>query len=334
MNKQKISDWIYLLDILEQNEEKESIRQVYHTLKNQEIDLLKWKVLTPSIQAKIIEKTGKIFWYDFILGKILDDKNLIWYSRLENIQNIILSRDDLELKDINRFEKNHRTIGWNALRAAVLWWNDWLVSNLSLIMWVAWAALWQKEIILTWIAWVLAWWLSMALWEWISVKSSQELSENQMKLEKQAIENNPEAEKHEIMIMYMSKWIEKSQAEKIANDIMKDKKKVFEIMVQDELKIDPDELKGSAMQAAVASFCLFCIGALIPIFPFFFLKWNNAIIASLIFSWIGLFGIWSAITLFTGKKVIFSWTRQLIFWLLAAAITFGIWKIIWVSVAG
>ena len=332
MNKQKLSDWIYLLDVLEKNEEKQSIKQIYEVLKKYEINLLKWNILAPSFEARSIAKAWKIFWYDFILWKILDNKNLKWYSRLEQIQNIILSRDDLELKDINRFEKNHRTIGWNALRAAVLWWNDGLVSNLSLIMWVAWASLGQKEIILTWIAWVLAWGLSMALWEWISVKSSQELSENQIKLEKEAIEKNPEAEKHEIIIMYMSKWISREQSEQIANEIMKDKQKVFQVMLENELKIDEDELKWSAMQAAIASFVLFSIWALIPILPYFFLQWNSAIIMSLIFSWIGLFGIWSAITLFTWKKVLFSWTRQLIFWLLAAAITFGIWRLIWVSI--
>jgi VIT1/CCC1 family predicted Fe2+/Mn2+ transporter len=49
---------------------------------------------------------------------------------------------------------------------------------------------------------------------------------------------------------------------------------------------------------------------------------------------IGLFGIGSAITLFTGKSVWYSGFRQVLFGLMAAAITFGIGKWIGVSIAG
>jgi VIT1/CCC1 family predicted Fe2+/Mn2+ transporter len=55
---------------------------------------------------------------------------------------------------------------------------------------------------------------------------------------------------------------------------------------------------------------------------------------STILSAFGLFGIGAAITLFTGKSVWFSGMRQVLFGLIAAAITFGIGKIIGVSMAG
>jgi VIT1/CCC1 family predicted Fe2+/Mn2+ transporter len=48
----------------------------------------------------------------------------------------------------------------------------------------------------------------------------------------------------------------------------------------------------------------------------------------------GLFVIGSAITLFTGKSIWFSGTRQVVFGLIAAAITFGIGKLIGVSITG
>jgi VIT1/CCC1 family predicted Fe2+/Mn2+ transporter len=49
---------------------------------------------------------------------------------------------------------------------------------------------------------------------------------------------------------------------------------------------------------------------------------------------VGLFLIGSAITLFTGRSVWFSGFRQVLFGLMAAAITFGIGKLIGVSIAG
>ena len=85
------------------------------------------------------------------------------------------------------------------------------------------------------------------------------------------------------------------------------------------------------MEAALYSFVLFGIGAVIPVIPFFFTNGFKAILYSALLSAIGLFGIGSAITLFTGKSVWFSGMRQVIFGLLAAAITFGIGKIIGVS---
>jgi predicted membrane protein (TIGR00267 family) len=100
------------------------------------------------------------------------------------------------------------------------------------------------------------------------------------------------------------------------------------------LGIYPEDLKGSAMEAAITSFLLFAIGAIIPVIPFFFAEGMTAILLSAFFSAIGLFLIGSAITLFTGKSIWYSGLRQVIFGLIAAGITFGIGKLIGVSIAG
>jgi len=65
-----------------------------------------------------------------------------------------------------------------------------------------------------------------------------------------------------------------------------------------------------------------------------FTEGMKAIVLSTIFSAIGLFLIGAAITLFTGKNVWYSGFRQVFFGLAAAAITFGIGKLIGVSMAG
>ncbi|MFA6944989.1 MAG: VIT1/CCC1 transporter family protein, partial [Pedobacter sp.] len=91
------------------------------------------------------------------------------------------------------------------------------------------------------------------------------------------------------------------------------------------------DLKGSAMEAAITSFLLFAIGAIIPVIPFFFLSGMNAILLSAAFSALGLFLIGSAITLFTGRSIWFSGFRQVFFGLAAAAVTYGIGSLIGVS---
>jgi vacuolar iron transporter family protein len=64
--------------------------------------------------------------------------------------------------------------------------------------------------------------------------------------------------------------------------------------------------------------------------------WRNqrAIVLRLVYSVIGLFIIGSAITLFTGRSIWSSGFRQILFGLAAAAVTFGIGKLIGTSLAG
>jgi VIT1/CCC1 family predicted Fe2+/Mn2+ transporter len=172
----------------------------------------------------------------------------------------------------------------------------------------------------------------MSLGEWISVKSSQELYENQMKLEMEELEANPEGEMKEIALIYRAKGIPEDQASEMAAEIIKDKSRAHEVLVKEELGINPEELKGSAVEAAIYSFILFGIGAVIPVLPFMFGSGMHAVIISVILSAAGLFLIGAAITLFTGRNLWFSGFRQVLFGLAAAAITFGIGKLIGVSV--
>jgi VIT1/CCC1 family predicted Fe2+/Mn2+ transporter len=155
-----------------------------------------------------------------------------------------------------------------------------------------------------------------------------------MQLEMEELETNPEGEEKELAMIYMSKGIPDAQAREMAKEIISNKDNAHEILVKEELGISPEELKGSAMEAAITSFVLFAVGAIIPVVPFFFMGGMNAVFLSAGMSAVGLFLIGSAITLFTGKSIWFSGFRQVIFGLAAAAITFGIGRLIGVSVAG
>ena len=232
---------------------------------------------------------------------------------------------------LSKFESRHRSVGGNAIRAAVLGGNDGLVSNFSLIMGVAGASMEGSAVLLAGIAGLLAGALSMALGEWISVKSSQELYENQMKIEMEELTIDPEGEKKEIALIYIAKGIPEDQAYQMANSMMADKTQAHELLVSEELGINAEELKGSALEAAIYSFVFFSIGAIIPLAPFIFTTGNKAIILSVVFSMVGLFLIGAAITLFTNRNVWFSGFRQVFFGLAAAAVTFGIGKLIGVS---
>ena len=236
--------------------------------------------------------------------------------------------------EVAEIEGRHRAIGGNALRAAVLGANDGLVSNFSLVMGVAGAQLANQTILITGMAGLLAGASSMALGEWLSVQSSRELYQRQIEIEARELEDDPEGEAEELSLIYQAKGIPEKQARELASQIMLDKDSALETLVREELGVDPKELGGSAWEAAIASFILFAIGAIIPVVPYIFLSGMSAVLASVIASVIGLFLIGAGITLLTGRSVLFSGGRQVLFGMAAAALTFGIGRLIGVSIAG
>ena len=310
------------------------------------------KLMPPSKRARILKFIGGILGYDYVLGVLLDTEKSISSSivnarqkgnsavslsdtaHVTILKNILNNHSNVSGSNLARFETRHRSVGGNALRAAVLGGNDGLVSNFSLVMGIAGATSGQNAVLMTGLAGLLAGALSMALGEWISVKSSQELLENQMQLEMEELETNPEGEEIELELIYISKGIPEAQAKQMAHDVIGDKEHAHEILIKEELGINTEDLKGSAMEAAITSFLLFSLGAIIPVVPFFFSGGLEAVVVSTILSGFGLFLIGASITLFTGKNVWYSGFRQVVFGLAAAAITFGIGKLIGASIAG
>lgn len=355
-------DASYLYGMLAQHEEDPNVAKVFremseiehsHALAFMEKNGMDTSAFPkPSGRAKFLNLIGKVFGYDYILGVLLDTEKSVansvknarkQYNSTESLsdtahvtilKNILQGNKDISGQSLVRFEKQHRSVGGNALRAAVLGGNDGLVSNFSLVMGIAGATNGQSEVLLTGLAGLLAGALSMALGEWISVKSSQELYENQMDLEMDELETNPAGEERELALIFQTKGVSEEQAKQMAKETMLDKEKAHAILIKEELGINGEDLQGSAMEAAISSFVMFAIGAILPVIPFFFLGGIQAILLSAAFSAVGLFFIGGIITLFTGKSVWYSGFRQVIFGLLAAAITFGIGKLIGVSIAG
>ena len=233
-----------------------------------------------------------------------------------------------------QLEGRHRSTGGNALRAAVLGANDGLVSNLSLVMGVAGATLAGKGVLIAGVAGLLAGAISMALGEWLSVQSSRELFAHQIATEAEEIKTSPQEEVEEMALIYESRGFDKQTARELADKVLSNQDTALDTLAREELGINPDELGGSAWEAAITSFILFAIGAIIPVAPFLFTSGMPAVFISIGLSTIGLFVLGAVITLFTGRTVLFSGFRMVIFGLIAAAVTFGIGRLIGVSIGG
>ncbi len=354
---------VALYRALADNERNPKIAEVYRRLAATEEGhadtwegkLMAAKVSVPKFQVSWQTRTLRWIAHRFGAGAVLpaitsmENKGTHTYARLPGAGTMAgteqsharllrmlsqTTRGGLEGGALAQLEGRHRSAGGNALRAAVLGASDGLLSNLSLVMGVAGAQVANSTILLTGFAGLLAGAFSMGMGEWISVQSSRELYQKQIHTEQEEIAANPEEEGEELALIYQARGLDEGPARQLAQQMMSSRASALDALSRDELGVDPEELGGSAWEAAITSFFLFAMGAIVPVLPYLFLSGTGAVVVSGLLSAIGLFLIGASITLFTGRSVLFSGTRQVLFGLTAAAITFLIGRLIGVSVAG
>jgi VIT1/CCC1 family predicted Fe2+/Mn2+ transporter len=229
---------------------------------------------------------------------------------------------------IGQAEPWHRGISGNNLRAAVLGANDGLVSNFCLMVGVAAAGTAPRTILLSGLAGLAAGSCSMALGEWLSVANARDLAKTQLAREQAEIEQTPEAEQHELALLYQAKGVPKQEAQRVAAHIMRSAPMALDTLAREELGIDPRELGGNPWSAAAVSFGLFALGALVPIVPLACMRGGIGIAACIAASAAALAALGALASLFNGRSAAYSATRQLLLGGVAAVLTYGIGAII------
>jgi vacuolar iron transporter family protein len=237
--------------------------------------------------------------------------------------------------EIGAVETWHRASGRSGtFRAVVFGVSDGLVSNLALVMGVAGAATQNPSFIfLAGVAGLLAGSFSMAAGEYISMQSQRELFERQIALERAEMEAMPEEEEAELAAAYRAKGFSDEEATRVAHRIFRDPVAALDTLVREELGLDPDQL-GSPIRAAFGSFLAFAIGAAVPVVPYLFGGGTTVLLVSLGISLVALFAVGAAVSLLTGRGMLFSGARQLVIGLVAALVTYGIGSVIGVATAG
>jgi len=228
----------------------------------------------------------------------------------------------------------HRAQSGNTLRAAVLGANDGLVSNVSLVMGMAGAASGNHAVLLAGLAGLVAGACSMALGEWLSVNSSREFYQAQITERAERLAVSPEDGRQHIAGLYRDKGMDAQAAAHLAGHVTETPRAALDMLVREELGVDPAELGGSAWGAAVSSFCLFACGALFPVAPYFFLGDRAALFASACSTAVGLALVGIGTSLFTGRSMLFSIARQFAITAAAAAVTYTVGHALGVALTG
>lgn len=307
---------------------------------------------TPSWRSRVLIILARYFGPNLVLPTIRDlekaDQNVYIgqretrdtnMSREEHEHARVLEKIDqlapkgIEGSFLGKIEGRHRSVGGNALRASILGVNDGLCSNLSLTMGVFGLSTNEHAVLLTGLAGLFAGACSMALGEWLSVTGSRELAEREIEIERDELKANPQSEQEELKLIYEGKGLTTKEAAELSKKMMSSPSRALDTLTREELGIDPEELGGNPNEAALFSFLLFSVGAIIPVFPLFFFSGNLGFILSLLFGSIALFGFGALTTLFTGKHALKSGLRQMLLGLLAAGLTFALGRILGVSLS-
>jgi len=220
-----------------------------------------------------------------------------------------------------------------ALRAAIFGVNDGLLTNTSLIMGFAGASQSRAVIVLAGISGLLAGAFSMGSGEYVSMRVQREVLERLLHLEAHELGNDPEGELEELTAIYEGKGFSRDLASSVAKELMRDPKIALDTHAREELGIDPDEGLGSPWGAAISSFVMFAFGALLPLIPFFFRGGTGAALIASAIAAISLLVVGALTSLLTGRSPVFSAARQLMIGVLAAVVTYGIGRLVGVSVA-
>ncbi|ABC80486.1 VIT1/CCC1 transporter family protein [Anaeromyxobacter dehalogenans] len=229
-------------------------------------------------------------------------------------------------------ERWHRGGGRaGSIRAAIFGMNDGLVSNLSLILGVAGAGVAPGTVLVTGFAGLLAGAFSMAAGEYTSVASQRDLLARQIALEKREIEEAPEEEAAELALIFKQKGLSTEQASRTAAEILKNPESALDTLVREELGLDPEDL-GSPMGAALSSFAMFSVGALVPIVPFLVTTGTPAVISSAILAGGILAGVGGAVGFLSGTSVWRSALRMAGLAALAAGVTYAVGRLFGASI--
>jgi VIT1/CCC1 family predicted Fe2+/Mn2+ transporter len=238
----------------------------------------------------------------------------------------------MALEDVYLRNLNHRThrSGW--LRAAVLGANDGLVSTASLMIGLTAAKVGgvdaQSFLITAGAAGIVAGAASMAVGEYVSVRSQNDIEESDRLLEIEHLAIDLDSELLELQEIYIKRGLSPELALQVATEMHA--RDPLEAHLRDELGQHPDT-KARPVQAAIASAAAFTSGGLIP-FAGAFAPTAGTIALSIVgFTLAGLIitGVISA--KIAGSKIFTPTLRVVIGGCIGMAITAGIGRLFHIS---
>lgn len=294
-------------------EEKHINVWVEHLKKNS----IKFYELKPTLKAKLISSISKKYGPSLLTKMMLREES----SEVKSYLNLYKNSHSTQTKDIalklardsashakslmhsngEQYEPWHTAESGGLLRNIVYGFNDGLTANFGLIAGVIGASAQPHIILISGIAGMIADALSMGSSGYLAAISEKEVYEHEKAMEAEEIKLMPELETEELALIYEAKGISRDEALHRAKEIMQNPQQALEDKMHEELGLAERSI--SPLTEGWVTGISTAIGALIPIFPFFFFDGAIAIWTSFVISMLSHFAVGAARSFFTGRGI-------------------------------
>jgi VIT1/CCC1 family predicted Fe2+/Mn2+ transporter len=221
--------------------------------------------------------------------------------------------------DPHEYDHSHADVSGGWLRAAVFGAMDGLVTNIALIAGIGAAGAESGTVILTGVAGLVAGAFSMALGEYASVRTQNEQVDSEVEVERGALARNPVGEEYELSTMFQDMGMSEKTARDAAAEVHANPDRALRVHMSQELGLDPAQ-KPSPWIAAVSSFVMFSLGAIVPLIPY--LAGVDSLWIALAVGGVGLLAAGGLAARFTKKSIWRTALRQLLFGAIAVTATY------------
>ncbi len=189
-------------------------------------------------------------------------------------------------QEIANREPEHPNSG-KFLRDIVFGTNDGVVTAIGFVMGFSGAVTQQNVVVIAGFLEVVSGAVSMALGNYLGVKSQKEFYEKMEEVEKWEIDNKPDVERKEIEEIYTNMGFGVKEVEILTNKVVSNRKMWLELMMHEELGLT-NEGSANPFMAGVIIGAFFFLGGILPILPFIFLTPITRALISSIFVAIGV----------------------------------------------
>lgn len=229
----------------------------------------------------------------------------------------------------------HRVESGGFLRNLVYGFNDGLTANFGLVAGVLGATATQQHeaVVVAGVAGVIADALSMGSSGYLAAKSEQEVHAHEIAMERDEIAYMPELERDELALIYEAKGMDPSSARALADEALKDPERMLQEKVQSELGIGA--AGASPLREGWITGSATAVGALLPVFPFFFWRGTPAIVTAFAVAMAAHFLVGAARSVFTGRGLVRSGIDMFVVGLGVAIVGYfaGDWIAGWLATA-
>ncbi|MBI4226113.1 VIT1/CCC1 transporter family protein [Candidatus Roizmanbacteria bacterium] len=216
-------------------------------------------------------------------------------SRVDQARQAFLDNNVDKIKNAHTRKAIHTDIhhheahlkGFN-LPEIILGGQDGLVNVLGVILGVAAATSSSQIVIVAGLAATFAESVSMGAVAYTAKIAEADYYQSELEREKWEIDHIPEGEREEVRALYENYGFKGKVLDEIVDKITSDKHVWLQIMMEQELKLEPVDRK-QAIPAAFIVGVSAIIGSFIPLTPFFFMTIKNAAVSAMVISAISLF---------------------------------------------